>query len=1327
MPVIMCACGAGVDARSGNCPQCGKPTKSDSTGTLADEPSTMPRVNDTLAEDSASLSANSGTLVDSTAESAFSGTIAETAEPKALSRPVPRAEPPPADDSKATAPTLAMAPGRSADPGAESESGASHPTLARPTAESEVTLDKAPETGTLAADESGTGTLAGDATVAPSESRMGFPASFNHEIISELGRGAMGVVYRARQKGLNRLVALKMILAGGMAGRSELARFQAEAEAVAAIDHPNIVKIHEVGSFDGKPYFSLEFVSGGTLDGRIGDKPQNPREAARLTVQVARGMAFAHRRGIVHRDLKPANILLSLPEGADPTRVPLGDCVAKVSDFGLAKKVDDDSGRTRDGAIMGTPSYMAPEQAMGRNREVGPAADIHAIGGILYDMLTGSPPFRGTTVMDTIQQVISRDPPSPRVVLDTVPLDLATICLKCLEKNPARRYATADLLAEDLERYLRGEPILARPTHWTERLAKWARRKPAQAALVASGALFALFAAGSGYMVAAFEAEKARMAREDADRQEREAETQKALRERAEQQRQLAEQRRELAQGNFQQACRAVDSLLDRIGGARLAHEPRLELLRRELLNEAAQFYRRFQEADGGDDPAVALQQASILRHLAGVSSLMGDKREAENHLRTALSRLQSAERDDLPGRWIDEAIETRQALGELLVERRALAEARSILAAAMDLAKRHPDKVKAEVSQLKLDAAELERADGKPEAAAAMLDSAIGELSARAEDSEASAAARTALRLGNALVSRARLAGEAGDRKSAAAWLDQAVGRAEKLLEKSAKLPEARVLLSAALVARADLLRDEAPPRAAADMARASDTLENLVADFPSTPEYRQQQAALLVSLANFHLAQGDSSLAETTLDRALSVREDLTRRVPWVPEYDRQLAGALNDRGLLFQTARRLDRAEKSYIESEKRLRSLMKAHPEASDYRQELAKTLLNLSALRIQQKQPETAEPLSAEAIALLTGLVERFPGEPARRVELARGLSNAAVNAQLAGSPSKAMELDRKALEALAEARRHEDSTDISYLMATTGTHLGDLLDERDGISAALPTYEKALGELRKLAGAKAARPEFVRRLVEELNEIGFRLARADSLEMARAFWLESLEVIRSKKETDPSDNLSDPGSRLAANLAALAQAEKAKGRFDDAHALLARALELRRDRLADFPSAAAGALEMAKAELLESAWREERNKRREALAAATRAAGQAARGLAASKDADPAVRSGLTQAASECARLLAGSKGDTEAAGRLAALARAARESGQRQASLAVIEAALKAGLDNEAWDWLAQLDKDGFTDATWMKRVVPGEPPAGSRRDLRSRWLKAP
>ena len=1335
MPVVVCSCGRVMDPLVAICPACGRST-SGSTGTIAEDPTTLPRVNDTIPETRSGATGVSATLDDSVSSRPSWPSLAAPSEilnptgtvhPSAFDPSTGTlAVPTPSEVSEQTGATLGLnssvaeSPTKTVAP--SGSVGIGH------TAASSTLADESPsQPATVIRDESGTGTLAGDATAAPSASstRSGFPGGLNYEILSELGRGAMGVVYRARQKGLNRLVALKMILAGGMAGRAELARFQAEAEAVAAIDHPNIVKIFEVGALDGKPYFSLEFVSGGSLDGRVGETPQDAAQSARLVAQVARGMAYAHRRGIVHRDLKPANILLALPEGADPTRVPLGDCLPKVSDFGLVKKIDDDSSRTRDGAIMGTPSYMAPEQAMGLNKEVGPAADIHALGGILYDLLTGSPPFRGSTVMETIQQVIHREPPSPRMVLESVPRDLATICMKCLEKNPQKRYATADLLADDLDRYLRGEPVLARPAPWTERVAKWARRKPAQAALAASGAVITLLLAGSGFMLARFEAEKRQMAQAEAQRQEQEAQTQKRLRERADELRQLAEQRRAQAQANFQQACQAVDSLLDRIGGARLAHEPRLELLRKELLGEAAQFYRRFNDQSAGDDPAIGLQQASILRHLAGIASLMGDKREAENHLRTALARLLSGEPAEAGGRWIDETIETRQALGEILVERRALAEARSMLEQAISLAARHPGRVRAEVAQVKLDAAELEKLDGKPAKAAELLDSAIGDLSLRADDPAATARAQANLRLGNALVARARLAVEAGDRAKAESLLDQSVGRAEKLLEGSPKLPEGRVLLSAALVARADLNRDEAPGKAKSDMDRASDTLENLVTDFPATPEYRQQQAALLVSLANFHLAQGDPAQAEATLDRALSVREDLTRRVPWVPEYDRQLAGALNDRGLLFQTARRLDRAEKSYLESEKKLRALVAAHPGASDYRQELAKTLLNLAALRIQQKQPQTAGPLSDEAISLLAGLVERFPQEPARRVELARGMANAAVNAQLAGTPAKAIELDQKALEALAGARRQEDSADISYLMATTGSHLADLIDERDGISKALPVYEAALSELRNLAKSAASRPEFVRRLVEELNEIGFRLARAESLEKARALWLESLEVMRSRKETDPADNLADPASRLAANLTAMAQLEHGKGRFDDAHALLGKALELRRDRLPSHPSAAVGALELARAELLESAWREERNKKREALAAVLRASVHAARGLSSSADADAAVKAGLAQAAGECAKALATAKDNPESQGRLSSLARAALDGGNRQASLSIIESAMNAGRLDDGWEWLTLLDKAGFTDAAWMRRVIATDPPAGPRRELRERWLK--
>jgi WD40 repeat protein/tRNA A-37 threonylcarbamoyl transferase component Bud32 len=294
----------------------------------------------------------------------------------------------------------------------------------------------------------------------------------------------MGVVYKARQAKLNRLVALKMILSGAHAGSAERQRFLAEAEAVARLQHANIVQIHEVGEADGHPFFSLEFCPGGSLAAELEGTPLPPLEAAGLVETLARAMHAAHGAGVVHRDLKPANVLL----GADGT--------PKVTDFGLAKKLDDTAGQTASGTIMGTPSYMAPEQAGGRLKEVGPATDVYALGAVLYELLTGRPPFRAATPLDTVLQVISEEPVPPGRLNPKVPRDLETVCLKCLQKEPARRYASAEALADDLRRFLEERPITARPVGAWERAWRWCRRNPWLAGLAASVAALLLVLTG---------------------------------------------------------------------------------------------------------------------------------------------------------------------------------------------------------------------------------------------------------------------------------------------------------------------------------------------------------------------------------------------------------------------------------------------------------------------------------------------------------------------------------------------------------------------------------------------------------------------------------------------------------------------------------------------------------------------------------------------------------------------------------------------------------------------------------------------------------------
>jgi serine/threonine protein kinase len=308
-----------------------------------------------------------------------------------------------------------------------------------------------------------------------------------YELLGILGRGGMGIVFRARQLSLKRQVALKMILTGRHARPAERARFQREAEAVARLQHPNIVQIYEVGEQNGLPYCALEFVNAGSLAQFLDGNPQLPRISAQFVHDLAQAMQYAHKRGIVHRDLKPANILLHLDEsrilkdGQIADTAVFGDLtcyVPKITDFGLAMHMGLEEGLFRHGAIVGTPSYMAPEQARGTSGEVGPAADVYALGAILYEMLTGQPPFNAATLEETAQRVLTQEPVGPTQLQPKVSRDLETICLVCLQKNPAHRYGSAEAMGEDLRRYLANEPILARRTHLPERVVKWAIRRP---------------------------------------------------------------------------------------------------------------------------------------------------------------------------------------------------------------------------------------------------------------------------------------------------------------------------------------------------------------------------------------------------------------------------------------------------------------------------------------------------------------------------------------------------------------------------------------------------------------------------------------------------------------------------------------------------------------------------------------------------------------------------------------------------------------------------------------------------------------------------------
>ncbi len=403
----------------------------------------------------------------------------------------------------------------------------------------------------------------------------------DYEILETIAKGGMGVVYKARQRKLNRIVALKMILAGQFADQGDIDRFYAEAEAAAHLRHPNIVGIHEVGECEGQHYFSMEYIEGKSLGDLVREHPLAPRAAAKFVMTVSEAMHYAHQEGVLHRDLKPSNVLV------DGNDVPL------VTDFGLAKRTAEQSQRTAAGTVLGTPSYMPPEQATGKLDQISARSDVYSIGAILYELITGKPPFGAANPWETIKQVISTEPVSPRLLNDSVPADLETICLKCLQKDQARRYQSAQDLADELQRFLTGEPILARPIGVVERTVRWCYRNPWPTAALGV-LLLGIVGTSVGLKVARDAEAKAKASEADAKVSEGKAVAAKLE----------AIEAKDQAVKTRDQLLAAINELFTAWGDVTLLNEPGFEEVRAQLLTTASNLYKKMGD-QLGDDPTI--------------------------------------------------------------------------------------------------------------------------------------------------------------------------------------------------------------------------------------------------------------------------------------------------------------------------------------------------------------------------------------------------------------------------------------------------------------------------------------------------------------------------------------------------------------------------------------------------------------------------------------------------------------------------------------------------------------------------------------------------
>jgi tetratricopeptide (TPR) repeat protein/tRNA A-37 threonylcarbamoyl transferase component Bud32 len=422
-----------------------------------------------------------------------------------------------------------------------------------------------------------------------------------HDLLEAIGQGGMGLVYRARHRRLQRLVALKMLRTNVLSAAGDVQRFRNEAEVLAQLDHPHIVPIHDVGEHEGRVYFSMKLIEGGGLDGQLERFRDDPKGAAHLVAQVARAVHHAHQRGILHRDLKPSNILLDR-EGQP-----------HVSDFGLSKRIESDGSLTQTGAIVGTPQYMAPEQTSGRKGAVTTATDVYGLGAVLYALLMARPPFQGETVLETLEQVREREPETPHRINPKMDRDLETICLKCLQKEPQRRYESAQALAEDLERWLNGEPILARPISSLKRLWRWCGRNRVIACLLGfSGLLLMLGFAGLLIGISLLSRE-----RDLADAHLREA----------------REQRR--------QARQAVDTMYLEVAQKWLERQPQMGELQKQFLEKVLGYYQAFAEEKGEDEEARFDKATAYLRVGQLLMFSVGRNDQAQAPLQKAKSILE--------------------------------------------------------------------------------------------------------------------------------------------------------------------------------------------------------------------------------------------------------------------------------------------------------------------------------------------------------------------------------------------------------------------------------------------------------------------------------------------------------------------------------------------------------------------------------------------------------------------------------------------------------------------------------------------------------------
>jgi serine/threonine-protein kinase len=779
-------------------------------------------------------------------------------------------------------------------------------------------------------------TVAAEPVVSPGEMD-------GYELEAEIARGGVGVVWKARQKGLNRTVALKMLRAGVLAGPAQLRRFQAEAEAVAALDHPRIVPVYEVGEHNGQPYLAMKYLEGGSLADGLDRFRAEPRAAARLMAEVADAVHHAHQHGVLHRDLKPANILLDA--GGRP----------HVSDFGLAKRlIPDDSSYggaslTQTGDVVGTPSYMAPEQARGDTRAVTVATDVYGLGAILYELLAGQPPFRGDGILDTLNRIQEQTPVAPRKIRPGVDRDLETICLKALEKEPARRYGNVELLADDLRRFLAGEPIQARAVGPLGRGWRWCRRQP----VVASLLLALASALVGGYVAVTWQWRRAeanfRQAEENFDQAERE---------------------RERAEENFRQAHDVVSEFCVRLSDNQLNGVPGLQPLRRELLGAAVKYYEQFLTRKG-DDPMLRNELAGICRRLGTINAAIGKRDEAQAAFDRSLKIMQDSPADT-PQRQGDLA-RTRLSIALLQLSDGQLAAAlASFEEAEKGLKQTHeatPGSIKdaADYASVLLDKGLLCARLGRMDEARSCYERQIALLNQLLEGGASRATIVPNLAAG--YLDLGSLQSSLGNHPEAAAAFE----KARALLDapgtaKSASDRQKDLLASSLINLGGDQLVAGQGTKALATLERSRSLLEKLTDENPDVLQYVHDLSSCLRQTGHVHRGANRTADAFECYERAKSLMERLVRQDPAAGAYQNDLAKCLFDLGGLLCNTGKDAEGLVDLQQSAALRKKLVAVEPDNLFYHSDLGLTLGNVALVLSRRGRPGEGLETAREAVA-----------------------------------------------------------------------------------------------------------------------------------------------------------------------------------------------------------------------------------------------------------------------------------------------------------------------------------------------------------------------